>query len=253
MNELERAARLIEKGERVLQTHRNPPPNVIGFPTLDSGAFSAWQAQAMSFLESRLGSAHPYYQSFAQKVQKGYQGSVKSGIGILKSLLEDIQTGDLGEVKGAGCALSVILNICEKFHRIGRQLRSRHNQRETLDIQDEYDVQDLIHSLLHLHFEDIRAEEWTPSYGGKSSRMDFLLKNEKIVIETKKTRNGLRAKDLGSQLIEDIGRYQSHPDCNTLICFVYDPDGLISNPRGIENDLRKLEGKPIVQVIIRPG
>ena len=39
-----------------------------------------------------------------------------------------------------------------------------------------------------LYFDDIRAEEWTPSYAGKCARVDFLLKNEKIVIEVKKTR-----------------------------------------------------------------
>ena len=45
----------------------------------------------------------------------------------------------------------------------------------------------LLHALLLLYFDDIRAEEWTPSYAGKSARMDFLLKNEGVVIEVKKT------------------------------------------------------------------
>ena len=62
----------------------------------------------------------------------------------------------------------------------------------TLDVQDEYDVQDLFHALLHIHFEDIRPEEWAPSFAGASSRMDFLLKQEQIIIEIKKnpTRTG---------------------------------------------------------------
>lgn len=45
-----------------------------------------------------------------------------------------------------------------------------------LFLEDEYDVQDLPHALLLLYFDDVRAEEWTPSYAGKSARMDFLLK-----------------------------------------------------------------------------
>jgi hypothetical protein len=121
-----------------------------------------------------------------------------------------------------------------------------------LNIEDEYDVQDLLHALLKLDFEDIRPEEWSPSYAGKSSRMDFLLKDYKVVIEVKKTRTGLGAKELGGQLIEDIARYKTHPDCETLLCFVYDPEGLIGNPRGIENDLSQDEGPIKVRVFIKP-
>ena len=67
--------------------------------------------------------------------------------------------------------------------------------------------------------------------------MDFLLKNEGIIIEVKKTRDGLKDKEIGEQLIIDIANYKNHPDCKLLYCFVYDPDALIRNPRGIESDL----------------
>lgn len=142
--------------------------------------------------------------------------------------------------------------LCERFHLASRQIRSRHNDRETLNIEDEYDVQDLFHALLTLYFDDIRDEEWTPSYAGSCSRVDFLLKQEEMVIEIKKTRKGLGAKEIGEQLMIDIQRYQSHPSCKALVCFVYDPEGRISNPRGIENDLiRDINGFE-VQVYITP-
>ncbi|MEI6002257.1 hypothetical protein H3V53_35580 [Paraburkholderia bengalensis] len=35
---------------------------------------------------------------------------------------------------------------------------------------DEYDVQDLLHGVLHLEFDDIRPEEWCPSYAGTGTR-----------------------------------------------------------------------------------
>jgi hypothetical protein len=146
----------------------------------------------------------------------------------------------------------IVERICDRFHLVARQLRSRHDNRETLDVEDEYDVQDLLHALLTLEFDDIRPEEWTPSYAGSGSRVDFLLKQEQIVIEAKKTRKGLGAKEIGEQLIVDIQRYQSHPDCRTLICFVYDPDGRIANPRGIENDLNREHNGLGVEVIIAP-
>ncbi len=143
--------------------------------------------------------------------------------------------------------------ICSRFHLVARQLRARHNNRGTLQVKDEYDVQDLLHSLLVVDFDDIRAEEWTPSYAGKSARMDFLLKNEKLVIEVKKTRPGLNAKELGDQLIIDIRRYQAHPECQLLVCFVYDPEGRIANHRGIETDLNSHSNDDLkVITFIRP-
>jgi len=146
--------------------------------------------------------------------------------------------------------LNSIIQICMRFHLVAKQLRSRHDGRTTLDIVDEYDVQDLLHSLLKLFFDDIRPEEWTPSYAGSSSRMDFLLKKESIVIEVKKTRVKLGNKEIGDQLIVDIERYRT--SCKTLFCFVYDPDGRISNPQGLERDLCRNENHFAVKVFIIP-
>jgi hypothetical protein len=147
---------------------------------------------------------------------------------------------------------SDLINLFQKFHLVVRQLKSRYNNRSTLDVNDEYDVQDLLHALLRIYFDDVRAEEWTPSYAGGSSRMDFLLKSEKTVIEVKKTRVGLNDKELGKQLLEDKEKYKVHPDCHKLICFTYDPDGRIINPKGIVNDLNSKTDEFEVQVIIMP-
>lgn len=147
-----------------------------------------------------------------------------------------------------------VAKICNTFHFVARQLRQRHDSRSTLTIEDEYDVQDLFHALLRMFFEDVRPEEWTPSYAGGSSRVDFLLRREKIVIEIKKTRNNLGAKEVGSQLLIDIARYQRHPDCKNLICFIYDPEGRIGNPKGLEDDLNDLSSEKInVITLIRPS
>ena len=145
-----------------------------------------------------------------------------------------------------------IEKLCTRFHLVVRQLRKRYADRDTLDVADEYDVQDLMHAMLRIFFDDIRPEEYTPSYAGKSSRMDFLIKGESIALEVKKARKDLRDKDIGSQLIDDIARYREHPSCKTLICFVYDPDEWIVNPSGLENDLSKVERGLIVKVLVVP-
>jgi len=146
--------------------------------------------------------------------------------------------------------LKKILNC---FDKIARQLRDRYDDRNTLEIKDEYDVQDLLHALLRLEFGDIRKEEWTPSYAGSSSRMDFLLKQEQIVLEVKKTSNRLKEKEIGDQLTIDIAHYQKHQNCRTLACFVYDPERYIRNPKGLENDLiAQSTPNMLVVVVVTP-
>ncbi|MCY1232947.1 REase [compost metagenome] len=109
-----------------------------------------------------------------------------------------------------------------------------------------------MHALLRLYFDDIRPEEWVPSYAGALSRTDFLLPQIDTVIETKKTRSGLNAKTVGEQLIIDIARYKKHPQCRRLVCFVYDPEGRIANPSGIESDLNSGSHGIEVRVLILP-
>lgn len=173
---------------------------------------------------------------------------------VLNSMISEIEefglTDDL--VAHEPDLLGLIEKLCRRFHYAAQRLRDRHADRPTLEITDEYDVQDLLHAILSLHFEDIRDEEWTPSYAGASSRVDFLLRAEQIVIEIKKTRKSLKQKELGEQLIIDRARYEAHPECKTLVCFVYDPDGLVRNPAGLKHDLEKHDGQLKVRVIIAP-
>ena len=111
--------------------------------------------------------------------------------------------------------------------------------------------QDLLHALLQTDFEDVRREERSPSHAGSSPALDFLLKTEQLGIEVKMSRPSMTAKTLGDELLADIGRYATHPDCRTLVCFVYDPESRLKNPRGLERDLEKhsREGLRVVVVI----
>jgi len=146
-----------------------------------------------------------------------------------------------------------VIHLCRRFPLVARQLQQRHANRSSLAIEDEYDVQYLFRAMLKIDFDDVRTEEWTPSYAGKSARLDFLLKRESIVIEVKKTRASLGAKDVGDQLIIDIARYKAHPDCKCLVCFVYDPEIRIGNPAEIEGDLTGKHDRLDVRVLISPN
>ena len=145
-----------------------------------------------------------------------------------------------------------VVTILSNFHRAVRQLLIRHSNRQTLEITDEYDVQDLLHSFLKLHFDDVRSEEYTPSYAGSASRIDFLINYQKIAIEVKKTRSNLKDREVGEELMIDIMRYQSHPKVKSLICFIYDPEGYIRNPAGLESDLTQTQNGIKILVMVCP-
>lgn len=202
-------------------------------------------------------SVPPHIQVNAEILSKvSALGAIKVYQDNAKRLLRQLELKlsiDHGDSEMNKKEVDFVYKVINTFHVVSNQLKSRYSNRSTIVIQDEYDVQDLLHSLLKIEFNDVREEEYTPSYAGSSARVDFLLKEQKIVIEVKKTRDGLRDKEVGNQLMLDIVRYKSHPNCKHLICFVYDPESKIQNPRGLENDLNEMSTNELfVEVFIRP-
>jgi hypothetical protein len=146
--------------------------------------------------------------------------------------------------------LDLLERLARRFPDLLGVLASRHANRPAFAVEDEYDLQDLLHGVLTLHYDDVRAEDFASERAGARSRIDFVLKNEKIVLETKITRNGLGAKQVGDELIIDIERYRSHPDCAALLAIVYDPDRRIVNRRTLESDLSGTRDGLVVRVVV---
>lgn len=127
--------------------------------------------------------------------------------------------------------------IVRGLRRAMHPLTHRRKGSQPLSFGSEYDVQDLLHALLRPWVSDIRPEEFTPSYAGSSTRMDFLLPAHRLVIETKIVRDRAHARRVGDELIIDIDHYRRHPACSALWCVIYDPDQLITNADGLRCDL----------------
>ena len=142
----------------------------------------------------------------------------------------------------------VLARIVRGLRRAMHPLTHRRKGSTPLTFHSEYDVQDLLHALLRPWVNDIRPEEFTPSYAGTSTRMDFLLPDHELVIETKIVRDRTHAKKIGDELIIDIDHYRKHPGCKRLWCVIYDPEHFITNADGLKNDLegeRKTKDGPV--------
>ncbi|MBS1155188.1 MAG: transposase [Proteobacteria bacterium] len=144
--------------------------------------------------------------------------------------------------------------VVRGLRRAMHPLTHRRKGVQPLSFGNEYDVQDLLHALLRPWISDIRPEEFTPSYAGSSTRMDFLLPAHELVIETKIVRDRPHGKRIGDELIIDIEHYRKHPNCKILWCVVYDPDNLITNAQGLKNDLdgrrKSKDGEIVVKTFI---
>lgn len=145
----------------------------------------------------------------------------------------------------------LIETLIRGLPRAMHPLTHRRKDAQTLSFESEYDIQDLLHSQLRPWVADIRPEEFTPSYAGSSTRMDFLLPAHDIVIELKRIRDKHHATKVGNELIIDIDHYRAHPSCKSLWCVVYDPLRLITNPGGLTKDLEGTRTKSDSVVDVR--
>lgn len=148
----------------------------------------------------------------------------------------------------------LLVVLLRGLRRAMHPLTHRRKGAQQLTFSNEYDIQDMLHALLRPWVSDIRPEEFTPSYAGSSTRMDFLLPAHGLVIELKFVRDRTHAKRIGDELIIDIEHYRVHPQCKTLWCVVYDPDNLLTNAEGLRTDLQgkrsREDGELIVKALV---
>lgn len=240
---------IIAEGERLLTRYKKDSEGRWELEQSECPNYEVWVQTGLVYMESyhSNSSSIKVFQERATHFWNNYYSS--NTIRELLAILKGIQ--NVGEKKAIN-NIAILDTIFNKFPVFVQQLKRRHANRPTIEVKDEYDVQDLLEAILRLHFNDVRSEEWCPSYAGSSNRMDFLLNEPKIAVETKMTREGLSDKQIGEQLLIDIEKYKHHKNCEALYCFIYDPDGIIRNPTGLKDDLEKRSNDFPVKVYIKP-
>lgn len=197
------------------------------------------QAQALS---AALGAEWPSEIEYANEISNQVADAIKYAL-TLSNLHPVPRT-----------TMEKLLHIASALPKVAKQLTRRRQDkkvpRPTININDEYDVQDLLHSLLLIEFSDIRNEEWTPSFAGASKRIDFLLHDEKIVIEVKKVRSNQTQSDVVNDLVVDITTYRSHPKADHLVCVVWDVTNILSNAVALKKDLEDSSNNFVTVIVL---
>ncbi|MDQ1294872.1 MAG: hypothetical protein QG608_2757 [Actinomycetota bacterium] len=197
---------------------------------------------------------------FDKQNWSGIARSSASKAKIIGELLKLLVSGRIRTMDTAGSlqfagsrldAVATVLEIGEKFLLVQRRLSREHRGRTGLSFDDEWDDQFLFEALLTQFFDDVRPEDPASSQSGASSRVDFLLPDFKLGVELKHTRESMSAKDLGAQILIDRDRYKAHASINHLVVLVFDYEGRLTNPRGLEKDLRQEHARSDLTVTVR--
>lgn len=110
--------------------------------------------------------------------------------------------------------------------------------RPTIEITDEYDLQDLVRAFLRMRYGRVISEDNVPSTAGKGGRVDFAIRGIKVFIELKvyKSETDWKSKML-ADIESKIVRYASSHECNMMFVFIYDPEHKCREAAEIETQL----------------
>lgn len=116
-------------------------------------------------------------------------------------------------------------------------LQNRRSGRPAFMIETEFDVQDLLFTIVKPIFPDAVLEDYTTKHAGLSKRIDIVLRAISTVVEVKAVRNLGHAQRVADELKIDIESYHSHPHCKSLVAVVWDERRHIHDRRAFEKDL----------------
>lgn len=149
----------------------------------------------------------------------------------------------------SAAALTSLERLLRRLPRVIRQLRVRQGDRPPFRVIDERDLEDLLRSLLPLQFDDVRPECRTASYAPGTST-DFLVESQAVFLTVKRMRSTTDEKKISVELQEDVDYYEDERSGGTLVCFIYDPEGLLHEPRQLELMWSKPQDKLDVRCVI---
>lgn len=124
--------------------------------------------------------------------------------------------------------VDIILRILDGIHNSMTRItnsKNRHAKRNNVyKIEDEYDLQDLVWTILKPIFPEMTNELPIAKHMGVSSRADFYIPEVKTILELKYIKSDDYAKEIPKQLDNDITWYGELPQAENLIFYILKGD-----------------------------
>jgi hypothetical protein len=97
----ERLSQLLDAGEKLLATRRDPGPYMIGDASVDAQQAAQWSASVLNILSTAFGLDSAHYTAFNKLVERSHIGftDASRAQGVLKAAAEDLAGGHLVELR----------------------------------------------------------------------------------------------------------------------------------------------------------
>jgi len=169
-------------------------------------------------------------------------------------LLEDYIKQDIAITFNNLQPLDVVKQVINNFPEAIKQIKARRKGKEVFKFEDEYDVQDILYIMLKPIFPNMKAEDPIPKVGSTSTKIDLILRQERILIEVKMIKDSDNDENkFIKQLKEDIQSYHVCQWMEHLVCFIYDPQDKTKDRTNFYdlNGIQTIKGKTFdVEVIV---
>lgn len=155
-------------------------------------------------------------------------------------------------------AVWLVNQVCNNFYAFYKTMFQEAPHRKAglseknlsqIQIQNEYDVQKMLHAILKPIFPSIRTEV-NDDTGHHTIRTDLFIPEFNIVIEVKCTRNSLSKRNLSEEIGSDITHYNN----KHIVFMIYDKSMIIDNAISFKNtyESKSNEKKAIYVTIVQP-
>jgi len=177
----------------------------------------------------------------------------------LGGLAELASTLTKQSVAAGSTGVSAVLLALNEFDACVRYLNTRRSAGAVINIQSEADVQDVIYLLLRPWIVDLVYESPADKTANRYVIKDFSSVTGRFVIDAKYIRDKEHGRLISKELHDDIEMYRTHPHCDNLVFFTYDPDAFIPDQRAlrraieVERSYGGMDGKRLAcHLIVKP-
>lgn len=155
--------------------------------------------------------------------------SAAAAIGGLARLGSEVDRQIVATALGIRPALLAL----HEFDACVRYLNTRRSAGAVINIQSEADVQDVLYLLLRPWIVDLTYESPADKSANRYVIKDFSSSIGRFVVDAKYIRDKEHGRLISKELHDDIEMYRTHPRCDDLVFFAYDPDAFIPDQRAL--------------------
>jgi hypothetical protein len=167
--------------------------------------------------------------------------SASTALGGLAQLASGASEPSVAPAPRVGASLLAL----QEFDACVRYLNTRRSAGAVINIQSEADVQDVLYLLLRPWIVDLAYESPADKSANRYVIKDFSSAAGRFVVDAKYIRDKEHGRLISKELHDDIEMYRTHPRCDDLVFFVYDPDAFIPDQRALREaiEIERAYGK----------